>query len=373
MLRFARRMVGVVAFTLVICSASSLWAVSPNPLQTAYWRFDDPGATAGTRVAGGNIGAVQDSENQNHLRAQDAGTAPKYVSNVAPTPLKSGLQNSLAFNFSAAEDGIQDDLFTDTKDINNGQIGNPHAPNVTGFTIEAAFQPSVVSGFQGIVGREGQPNGPLETLELKIRGEGLGNDHLLQVEQFDRAGNVVEVHSNSEMEAGRWYYVAVVNDGSSVKMYLDSNDGSGYQLQDDSAAVDGALYQGGDANDWDKTWSVGRGWFDGHVADWFNGDIDEVRLSNKALAPWEFLFSRQGEYNGDNKIDAGDYVGWRKSNIFGDDGYTLWRKHFEEDPAAATGLGPAAVPEPASILIAALAMIGVSGMLSTRRCGNRRR
>ena len=130
--------------------------------------------------------------------------APKYVSDVAPTPLKSGLQNSLAFNFSAAEDGIQDDLFTDTKDINNGQIGDPHAPNLTGFTLEAAFRPSVVSGFQGIVGREGQPNGPLETMELKIRGR-VGKRHLFRVEQFDRAGNIVEVHSNSEMEAGRWY------------------------------------------------------------------------------------------------------------------------------------------------------------------------
>ena len=361
MFRFTRHMVGVAVFTLIVSSAHNVWAVSPNPLENAYWRFDDPGATANSRVAGGNIDVVRDSINQNHLRAQDAGTAPKYVADVAPAPLKSGLANNLAFNFSTADDGIHDDLYTDTKHINNGQIGGTHAPDLTGFTIEAAFRPSVVSGFQGIVGREGQPAGPIETLEMKIRGD----TNVLQVEQYDRAGNLVQVSSQNQMVANNWYYVAVVNDGSHLNLYLDSNDGNGYKLQNaslDDVAVNGALYQGGNAEDWDKTWSVGRGYYNGSPADWFTGDIDEVRVSNRALSPSEFLFSPQGEYNGDTSVDAADFVSWRKSNVFGDNGYTLWRKHFGDNnaPASALGGGPSLVPEPASILIAAIAFVGAS-------------
>jgi hypothetical protein len=364
MLRFARRMVGVAAFTLFLSTAHSVFAVSPTPLQNAYWRFEE--GPIGPVTPGDND-YVKDSINANHMRAFDNGTTPDYTSEVAPTPLKSGTADTMALNFS-----VHDDLYTDTtttnKPINNGQIGGANGGSVTGYTLEAAFKPSALPGtFQGIVGREGHPNGSLnETLELKIRGD----NNLLQIEQFDKAGTQVQVSSINQMNIGQWYYTAVVNDGSNLSLYLDSNDGNGYVLQG-TTPVNGALFQGND--DWDKTWSIGRGFYNNNPADWFNGIIDEVRLSNKALAPWEFLFSRQGEYNGDNKINAGDYVGWRKSNIFGDDGYTLWRKHFEEDAAAATGLGPAAVPEPASILIAALAMIGVSGMLSARRCGNRRR
>ena len=41
MSRFARHMVGVAAFTLFISTAHSVFAVSPNPLQNAYWRFEE--------------------------------------------------------------------------------------------------------------------------------------------------------------------------------------------------------------------------------------------------------------------------------------------------------------------------------------------
>ncbi len=354
MTRFARHMVGVAAFALFISTANSVFAVSPNPLQNAYWRFEE--GPDGQPVTPGDNDFVKDSINANHMRAYDGGTTPDYTSNVAPTPLKSGTANGLALNFS-----VHDDLYTDSgttkKQINNGMIGPPVAPNVSGFTIEAAFQPSALdTTFNGIVGREGHPNGSLnETLELKIRGD----NHLLQIEQFDNAGNQVQVSSLNTMNIGQWYYAAVVNDGSNLKMYLDSNDGNGYVLQG-STPVNGAMYQGTN-NDWDKTWSIGRGFFNNAPADWFNGVIDEVRLSNSALAPTDFLFAPQGDYNGDKIVDAGDYDVWRKTNIFGAQGYTLWRNNFGKDYNVA-GLGSRAtsIPEPASMVFAAIALLGVA-------------
>jgi hypothetical protein len=38
-------------------------------------------------------------------------------------------------------------------------------------------------------------------------------------------------------------------------------------------------------------WSVGRGWFNG-PADFFDGQIDEVRISDVVLNPSPFLFTR---------------------------------------------------------------------------------
>ncbi|HVT27172.1 MAG TPA: hypothetical protein VHE81_04070, partial [Lacipirellulaceae bacterium] len=68
-----------------------------------------------------------------------------------------------------------------------------------------------------------------------------------------------------------------------------------------------------------------------------------------------FSPSLDGDFNGDNKVDAADYVIWRKGgspnpNSAGD--YNLWRTHFGET-AAGSGSSLAsnqAVPEPASLV-----------------------
>ena len=35
-----------------------------------------------------------------------------------------------------------------------------------------------------------------------------------------------------------------------------------------------------------------------------------------------------GDYNNDGKVDAADYVSWRKTNINGAPGYTDWRSNY---------------------------------------------
>jgi hypothetical protein len=225
-----------------------------------------------------------------HLQAANPNTAPSYTTTVAPFALQSGLPNTLALQFTPHTGG-GDDLYTTngdaatSADINNGIIGPPIAPNVTGFTIEAAFRPDAVGGdYRGIIAKEGTPGGgALPTLALKVRGDS-GN---LQFEQFDESGMLRDVQSSAPLVAGQWYAAAAVNDGSTLSLYLDRNDGSGYVLQS-STAVSGALFQGND--DWGHAWSLGRAQFGGGPADWFNGVIDEVRLTNRALDPSEFLF-----------------------------------------------------------------------------------
>jgi hypothetical protein len=65
-----------------------------------------------------------------------------------------------------------------------------------------------------------------------------------------------------------------------------------------------------------------------------------------------------GDYNADGKVDAADYVVWRKDpSAYGGDpaGYNTWRTNFGRPPGAGSALtsaAAAAVPEPSSFVLA---------------------
>jgi hypothetical protein len=355
--------VNAVLFTALLSPAAL--AGPPAPLESAYWRFEE--GTASSEVPA-NVDVVLDSINDNAMRGFENTTidaTPTYVTTVPPTPLKSGLPNTLALDFIRNPGGGGDDLFAFDKLINNGII----APG-GGFTVEAAFRSNNPALFAGIVSKEGQPGGsrPVQTFALKTRAD----NSLLQVEQWDANATLVQVSSLAPIVAGQWYYAAVVNDGSMLSLYLDSNDGLGYQLQG-SVAVNGALYQANPASpNWDGNWTIGRGEFNGFPADWFDGIIDEVRLTNAPLAPSEFLFASavaplEGDYNEDGKVDAADYVVWRKTGINGQQGYNTWRANFGRMAITPASGAAAAVPEPATILIFVLAVCVVAASRWRRR------
>jgi hypothetical protein len=352
MWRFARRGFCALFVTIISTPASYVWAVDPNPLQDAYWRFEE--GASGQPVMPTNEDAVFDSSgNSNHLRAtentaQGINSAPTYTSTVPPKPLKSGATNALALHFTP-----DDDLHASAKPINNGYLEPGQ-----GFTVEAAFYTFDASRFAAIVAKEGQPglgrglgsDENVQTFVLKTRED---NSHL-QVEQWDAAGNLVQAQSLAPLAEHQWYYVAAVNDGSTLSLWLDS--GAGYELQG-SVGVSGALYQGTDPENpnWDKTWTVGRGQYAGNATDWFNGYIDEVRLSNSALQPSQFLFAPpstviDGDFNEDGKVDAADYVVWRKLNPNDSAAYEIWVNNYG-DANAGTGGGNASVPEPTNAML----------------------
>lgn len=264
----------VVVAMVGLTFAAAAYAVNPTPLQNAYWRAEE--GTAGTNVPTGP-NAVLDSINANHMQTYSTTSAPLYTP-IVPAGIipQTGATNKLALQFSGGQD-----IYTlggappDGKPIN--------LPITSAFTLEASFNASAVGGgaFHGIVGKDGQPNpnGGEQTLVMKVRGD----NSLLQFEQFDGAGNRCQVSSLNTIAPDRWYHAAVVNDGSTLSLYLNSNDGNGYVLQG-STAVSGALWQ------IESPWTIGRGMFNNNPADWFQGLIDEVRLSNTALAPSQFLF-----------------------------------------------------------------------------------
>jgi hypothetical protein len=325
------RVVGVAAFALFIGSAHDVWAVAPNPLENAYWRFEE--GTNGSVVSTPNANVVTDySGNNNSMRAfldtdpnnPNPNASPRYTDFVPFQPLQSGLSNTLGMQFNPLPNGK--DIYSDGRHINNGIIAQGG-----GFTIEAAFNSNNPATWGTIIAKEGRPKlgnadsnlSSLPTFSLMTNA----NDSHLMVQQFDAAGNLVTVESQQPINAGQWYYTAVVNNGTNLSLWLDS--GAGYELQG-SVGVDGALYQGpdynydrkvdagdyvtwrkslssdpsaydrrrtrfGDGPDWDYNWSIGRGVYGGQSsgdpANWFDGYLDEVRLSNVARSPANFLFA----------------------------------------------------------------------------------
>jgi hypothetical protein len=86
-----------------------------------------------------------------------------------------------------------------------------------------------------------------------------------------------------------------------------------------------------------------------------------------------------GDFNNDGKVDAGDYVTWRKNNgtnnaLANDNGlgtpigpshYALWRANYGKPPGAGSGLSASSVPEPQSCWLALCFIIG--GVLAHRK------
>ena len=93
-----------------------------------------------------------------------------------------------------------------------------------------------------------------------------------------------------------------------------------------------------------------------------------------------------GDFNSDGKVDAGDYVTWKKNEntnnaLANDNGlgtpvgaghYSLWRANFGNPPAAGASLGLASVPEPATIVLLAFVYPFIAPLVARRNLGRTR-
>jgi len=297
----------LLASVSILALAAPLYAVDPNPLESAYWRFEE--GTANSKVAEGN-NTVLDSINANHMRRftntdpafpPDV-NAPTYVADVPGAVVPAtGQANTLSLWFS----GSFQDIYSDTKHINN--------PIATAFTLEASFKPAVAGTglWQAIVSKEstsGDTTSDSPPLCLKVTGDGFNR---VRLELRDRGNNLRVVDSLATIVPGRWYHAAVVATASQVDLYLDENTGDGYVLQGSAPiAGGGPLYQG-TADDYDTVWNIGKGMWARQIADFFHGAIDEVRLTNEALDPADFLWvsaGMPGDFNRDRRVDIDDWL-----------------------------------------------------------------
>jgi hypothetical protein len=99
------------------------------------------------------------------------------------------------------------------------------------------------------------------------------------------------------------------------------------------------------------------------------GEVDDIRIATTwtEVVGGQLPAGQLGDFNNDGKVDAADYVIWRKdpANNGGDPGgYDTWRANFGNPPGSGAGLFAASVPEPAGFF---LLQLGVAALVVARR------
>ncbi|MCK4293455.1 MAG: hypothetical protein KAY65_09680 [Planctomycetes bacterium] len=287
---------------LLVCSVASASSTASASV-IAYWRFDDVGDAeidnpAGT-VAAGN--ALPDSDGQtvwrkaahdhsgngNHLTTWDHGWAGfNWTADVpsATVPL-TGASNKLSMQNAG---GLPAAMTWSEQSLPSGV--NIETMTPAAFTIEASFKADSLGGHRTIVGRDDQyvatTNGNLAALYFQTTP---GNQVAFKFADLD--GYWHELISDPDtVTTGQWYNMVGVSDGSTMSLYLDNKLLKQVDLTLSGSANTALALGTASGGDWESgTWSVARGLYAGGHADRWMGLIDEVRISDNALNPSEFL------------------------------------------------------------------------------------
>lgn len=292
--------------------AATLAASNAQATTLAYWRFEGNGAdvpVAGTtQVEDTNqrnltvtypnapgIAVPDVSGNGNTLRTwEHAWAGHTYQSTVPSSKLASGLPN----NFSVQNSGDFPAMFTWS--LKNSPTLDVETIKPLTWTIEASIMSTNISGDRTFVGRDGnRDTGTADANRAPLYFKTLNGT--LQILYTDEAGNNYDLSDTTgPIATNTWYNVAAVSDGSTLSLYKDG--GAGYQLVNSMPLLAGDTRLNYDddgsttAGDTQWGWSIGRGRYGGdttqgggHVDRWF-GAIDEIRISDVALAPSQFLF-----------------------------------------------------------------------------------
>lgn len=84
--------------------------------------------------------------------------------------------------------------------------------------------------------------------------------------------------------------------------------------------------------------------------------------------PTYFFTALPGDFNHDNAVNAADYLVWRKGmgTTYSQSDYNTWRQNFGTSTAGGTSLVSAEVPEPAGLMLMALALLSAVAVRTPR-------
>lgn len=298
----------------------------------AYWRFEGAGGetpVAGTTQVEDTNGrnltvtypnapgiAVSDvSGNGNTLRAWEHAWAGHTYQSTVPAAVvpRTGAAN----NFSVQNGGDFPALFTWS--LKTAPTTDVETIKPLAWTIEASILSTNIGSHRTFVGRDGnRDTGLTDGNRAPLYFKTLNG--VLQILFTDEAGNTYDLSDpTGAIATNQWYNVAAVSDGTTLSLYKDA--GAGYQLVNSMALIAGDTRLNYDDNgsttvgDTQWGWTVGRGRYggsdlqgDGHGDRWL-GAIDEVRISDVALSPSQFLFAVP-EPTGAALIVMGSAVVW---------------------------------------------------------------
>jgi hypothetical protein len=333
---------------------------------SAYWRHEE--GVVGQFVPSGPNTVLDSSGFENHMQTFASGVSPftsaSYSSIVSPLALKSGLTNNMSLDFGpvpiiGTDDGggRNDDNYTQDKFIQTELF--------TDMTVELAFNMHSINGWQALFGRDGKPlpDSPVPPFKVLIRDDSFPNDipNQLFVEWIDGDGEIHNVASGETVTTNTWYHMAFTLTATSAELWVAGETGD-YVLKD---AISGEDFAGpsGEVMIFDPApLTIGRGMFNGGVTDWSDALIDEVRVSNTALTPDEFLFETvpgglPGDFNNDSKVDGQDLLVWQRNTSVGN--LSDWQSNYGQGTLGAIS----AVPEPTGLVLVG----GLLGGLVFRR------
>jgi hypothetical protein len=267
----------------------------------AYWRFEDHPigkALPHTSQSKKPVRATTDSTfNGNDLFTYYRTAQPRISGDVpAAVVPQTGTENRgcLDNTFQPGRKG-QHDLYTMSQFSHAAPL-NVERITPAQWTIEVSVKAKQISNTpQTFVGRDEinpyasyRSNGPLTRLAFQINAKNRFELHFYDIDE--RRHEVIA--QELPVKAAHWYNLAALSDGRALRLYVDAGDRRGYQLRAETALPNtGNTALGCGRND--PEWSIGRGRDDktGRPGEFFQGWIDEVRISDVARKPAELLFA----------------------------------------------------------------------------------
>jgi len=112
-------------------------------------------------------------------------------------------------------------------------------------------------------------------------------DNFFRIDFATAGGERYDAVSTFQMEADKWYRMAATSDGSVLKLWInDSPNDPGAWILAAETVMTGA--DNGMALV-DSAWTFGRGWYNGGFVDHIDGYMDDIRFTEAALTPTEFI------------------------------------------------------------------------------------
>jgi hypothetical protein len=293
--------------TAGLCACGLLFAAPSLLAQKtlAHWNFD-----SGAEGMAFSVRPAEDlSGNAYVIYGYDNVVGPSYSAETST-------QTGLSLRTTPPQDG-----YTLDSTLNNW--------SPTEWTIEVSLRINKTEGWITFIGRDGTSWPGTAKSDFYFQKNGTNDRLRLDFAAADGGRYILE--APFAVIPGTWYHVALVCDGSKVSMHVDRGDGSGYQVAASTAlaGTNNALVASG------LNWTFGRGWYSGKHADHVDGCLDDIRFSEGALTPAQFLHSKSGPGAGMSKLDVarnGDEVSltWNLPDV-GSGHFDLYR-HNRETP-----------------------------------------
>jgi len=290
------------------CFIRSMEEADRDQHVVAYWRFEDRPVGILLPDTGANLqsvcATVDSSFNGNDLYVAMARNRPMFAAGVAASEVpQTGISNHSCLDTSQpATDINRLNVYTHSE-FSHASPMDVQRITPAQWTIEASVKAAKLLGkAQGFLGRDANFTYETTRAPARLTFQIDARDRFA-ISYFDADGRFHEaVAEDLPVEAGRWYHLAATSDGRVLRLYVDALDGRGYvqhAATELPATGSTALGKGQD----NAEWTIGRAGNAGDPANWlrFWGWIDEIRISDIAREPANFLFASKQQI-GDNRV-----------------------------------------------------------------------